>query len=135
MIQYGNEARKHYGEEVRRSVRFFEEEWGLILHLGIPGGQWLKVTPNEAREMGKFRRRRVDQAMKKTLMESQSLDDSLLLREAAAKAFAPLPAMVTGANAVPITSTPIRSSAPSVAVDPDDVQMSEGTSAAAAGFQ
>ena len=79
--------------------------------------------------MGKIRRQRVDQAMRKTLMESQTLDDSLL-REAAAKAFAPLPALLTGANAVPITSTPIRPNAPpnappggGVAVESDDVQM------------
>ena len=39
LIQYGNDARKHYGVDVRRSVRFFEEEYGLILHLGLPSGQ------------------------------------------------------------------------------------------------
>ena len=86
LIQYGNEARKFYGVDVRRSVRFFEEDFGLILHLGLPSGQWLRVTPSEAREMGKFRRSRADSAMRKTLSSTQSLDDSLLL-EAAAKAF------------------------------------------------
>ena len=104
LIQYGNDARKHYGSEVRHLVRFFEEDYGLILHLVLPTGQWLRVTPNEEREMGKFRRQRADNAMKKTLSSSQSFDDTLL-QEAAAKAFVPSPP-VTGSNVVPLTSTP-----------------------------
>ena len=59
--------------------------------------------------MGRFRRQQADDAMRKTLSSSQSLDQSLLF-EAAAKAFASLPVSspLTGANAVPITSTPTR---------------------------
>ena len=59
--------------------------------------------------MGKFRRQRADLAMKKTLLTSQSLDESLL-QEAAAKAFVGSSPPLTGANAVPVTSTPNKSS-------------------------
>ena len=112
LIQYGNEARKHYGGEVRRSVRFFEEDYGLVLHLGLPSGQWLRVTPSEAREMGRFCRSRADSAMKKTLSASQSLDETLL-REEAAKAFFPPLSPLMGANAVPLTSlSPLRNPSP-----------------------
>ena len=126
LIQYGNEARKHYGGEVRWSVRFFEEELGLILHLGLPSGQWLRVTPHEAREMGKFRRIRATDAMKMTLSSSQSPDASLL-QEAAAKAFFPVSSPLTGANALPLTSTPVRPGASPVGgtIVEEDIAMNE----------
>ena len=99
----------------------------MILHLGLPSGQWLRVTPNEAREMGRARRQKVGDAMRKTLTSSQSLDQSLL-DEAAAKAFAIGSAgsagvagssPLTGANTVPVTSTPNRS------IGAEDVLMNE----------
>ena len=102
LIQYGNEARGHYGKEVRRSVRFFEEDLILILHLGLL---------NEARELEKFQRQRADSAMKKTLLSSTNMDESLL-QEAAAKAFVSSSSSspLTGSNAIPVTSTPTRPS-------------------------
>ena len=36
LIQYGNEARAHFGDEVKRSVRFFEQEYSLVLNLCLP---------------------------------------------------------------------------------------------------
>ena len=111
LIQYGNDARRHYGNDVRRLVRFFKEEYGLVLHLGLPLGQWLKVTPNKARELGRFWRQKADTAMRPTLSSSRTLDDTLL-QEAAATAFMGSSSPVTGAYAVPITSTPTRGPAP-----------------------
>ena len=71
--------------------------------------------------------------MRKTLSSSQSLDESLL-QEAAAKAFVPLPtpAPLTGANAVPLTSTPTRGTAPvqsgeAARIVEDDVAMGESS--------
>ena len=124
LIQYGNEARRHYGPEVKRSVRFFEEECGLILHLGLPSGQWLRVTPSEAREMSKFRRQQAGSTMRKAMTSSMEVDDSLLM-EAAAKAFAPVPSVpLTGANAVPVTSTPNRQPRPEAGAVVGDVDES-----------
>ena len=84
--------------------------------------------------MGKFRRQRADDAMRKTLSSSQSLDESLL-REAAAKAFVPLSSPLTGANAVPVTSTPTHSNVPPVSVDSEDGPLTENMGARPGDFQ
>ena len=81
--------------------------------------------------MRRDRRQRADSAMKKTLLASQSLDDTLL-QEAAAKTFLGSPVPATGANAVPVTpvtSTPIRGSRGPV--QEEDEEMQEGVPAGA----
>ena len=116
LIQYGNEARDHYGKEVKRSVRFFEEELGLILHLGLPSGKWVK--PSEAREIGKYRRQHSLSSMRRALDSKRDLDDSMV-DEAAFKAFTMTDSPLTGSNTVPITSTPTRAPANN-SVEPDE---------------
>ena len=71
--------------------------------------------------MGRFRHSRADNAMKKTLSFSVALEESLL-QEAAAKSFIEIPP-VTGANAVPVTSTPTRGSPLNRAVVQEDEVM------------
>ena len=96
-----------------RAVRFFEEEHGLILHMGLPSGKWIKVSPGEAREITQFRRKRSATSMRKVLASQlESSSEDTLDSEAAFKAFklTELPPPLTGANAVPVTSTPVRPS-------------------------
>ena len=109
LIKYGNDARNHYGKEVKRSVRFSEEDLGLVLHLGLPSGKWIRVAPDEAREVGKFRKQRSLTSMRQALSSRSNVDDSIA-NEAAFKAFtmSDVSTPLTGSNAVPITSTPRR---------------------------
>ena len=121
LIQYGNDARDHYGKDVKRSVRFFEEEQGLILHLGLPSGRWVKVTPTKAREIRKFRRQRLVSSMRKALSDHLSSDhEESMSSEAGLKAFTLSEIPLTGANSVPITSTPTRTAARSQGEEPLD---------------
>ena len=33
LVQYGNDAKNHFGGDIKRSVRFFEQEYSLVLNL------------------------------------------------------------------------------------------------------
>ena len=109
LIKYGNDAKNHYGKEVKHSVRFSEEDLGLFLHLGLPSGKWIWVSPDEACEVGKFRKQRSLSSMRQALSSRASVDDSIA-DEAAFKAFttSDVSTPLTGSNALPITSTPRR---------------------------
>ena len=57
LVQYGNNARAHFGGDIKRSIRFAEQDYGLILNLCLPSGKWIVVSPNEARAVIKHRKR------------------------------------------------------------------------------
>ena len=120
LITYGNNARKHFGTDVKRSVRFFEEEFGLMLHLCLPSGKWIQVTPEEARVVSRHRRREKQRSLQHTLSQStNSLGSPILSVEAVEKAWLLVsspspqsPSPLTGSNAVPLRSTSVRGERP-----------------------
>ena len=67
LIQYGNEAKNHFGGEIKRSVRFFEQEYSLVLNLCLPSGKWIVVSPSEARAIIKHGRQLEDRSFCHTL--------------------------------------------------------------------
>ena len=91
LIQYGNDARDHFKENVKRSVRFFEENASLILHLCLPSsGKWIKVTPNEAREVARHKRLRAEKSLRAALSGSMGAGSKISMTmdaEAAEKAW------------------------------------------------
>ena len=48
LVQYGNDARAHFGGDIKRSVRFHEQDLGLVLNLCLPSGKWIVVSSSEA---------------------------------------------------------------------------------------
>ena len=67
LIQYGNDAKAHFGSEVKRSVCFFEQEYGLVLNVCLPSGKWITVSPAEARAVIKHRKRQEEKSFYHTL--------------------------------------------------------------------
>ena len=75
LVQYGNDARKHFGDKVKRSVWFFELEYGLILNVS---GKWITVSPNEARVVIKHRKKMEEKSFYHTLHASNTETPSIL---------------------------------------------------------
>ena len=108
LVQYGNDAKNHFGGDIKRSVRFFEQEYGLVLNLCLPSGKWITVSPNEARAVIKHRRQMEERSFHHTLSSSGSGAPSFS-ESALEKAWLSAPSSpLSGANAVPLTSTPSR---------------------------
>ena len=127
LIQYGNDARSHFGTDIKRSVRFLEQEYGLVLHLCLPSGKWIVVSPTEARAVIKHRRQQEEKSFRHTLSSSTCGAPSFSVSAAEKAWMLPPSSPVSGANAVPLTSTPDRGEKrkntgdePMPSVDPED---------------
>ena len=103
----GNEARAHFGDEVKRSVRFFEQEYSLVLNLCLPSGKWITVSPSEARAVIKHRRQLEEKSFHHTLAQSSFGSPSFSANAMEKAWLSPLPCTpLSGSNAVPLSSTP-----------------------------
>ena len=70
LIQYGNDAKAHFGGDKKRSVRLQEQDFNLVLNLCLPSGKWIVVSPREARSVIRHRRQLEERSFQHTLSSS-----------------------------------------------------------------
>ena len=78
--------------DMKRSVKFEEEEFGLVLDVQLPGQDWRRIRPHQARTA-----REIDPSLR---TGPQDLSPDMLARALATTAAGP---PLTGANSTPIS--------------------------------